>query len=233
MKKIFCILFAASVFSGCFDIYIYVIPLKDSSYIISERVSFGLEVLTMINSLSTMDSTGQNTQKVAPTPKQMMDSILGGESKKDNEFEKLPGYLSHSMRDSLFDTTAFFITDVHVRSADDLPDFLNATQSDKSSPPDLTVDLKVSHPGGMTKFDFVATKSKKPSKDNSNIIDMAKLESGGFHIGVLSENLQPPDKKTTLKSIPGGLEWHIPFKSLKNWEKVKSKKVEFLVRNLE
>ncbi|MFI5264964.1 MAG: hypothetical protein ACHQM6_10655 [Candidatus Kapaibacterium sp.] len=231
MKKILCVLLAASVFSGCFDIYIYLIPLKDNSYIISERVSFGLEVLTMINSLSSMDSSGQSTQKVTPTPKQMMDSILAGESKKDNDFEKLPGYLTHSMRDSLFDTTAFFITDVHVKSADDIPDFINATQSDKNSPPDILINLKVSHPKGVTKFDFAAIKNKKPADNNSNIIDMAKLETGGFHIGVLSENLQPPNTKAALKSIPGGNEWFIPFNSLKNLDKVKMKKVQFVVRN--
>src|SRR5690242_12983854 len=99
MKKIFCVLLAASLFSGCFDIYIYIIPLKDNSCIISERVSFGLEVLSLINSLSSMDSTGEVTKKIPPTPKEMMDSILAGESKKDNEVEKLPGYLGHSMRD--------------------------------------------------------------------------------------------------------------------------------------
>jgi hypothetical protein len=180
-----------------------------------------------------MDSTGQSTQKVTPTPKQMMDSMLVGESKKDNDFEKLPGYLNYSKRDSLFDTTAFLITDIHVKSADDLPAFINATQADKNSPPDLLIDLNVSHPNGMTKFDFVVTKSKTPAKDNANMIDMSKLESGGFHIGVLSENLQPSGKKTMLKPVPGGSEWLIPFKSLKNWGKVKTKKVEFLVRNSE
>jgi len=231
MKKIICILFTALVFSGCFDIYIYVIPLKDNSYIISERVSFGLEVLSLINSLSSMDSTGQITKKIPPTPQQMMDSILAGESKKDNDYEKLPGYLSHTLRDSLFDTTAFFITDIHVKSADDIPAFINATQSDKNSPPDLIIDLNVSHPEGMTKFDFAAIKGKAPAKENANIIDMSKLESGGFHIGVISENLQPPSSKTALKSITGGYDWFIPFKSLQKWEKVKTKKVQFLVRN--
>ena len=231
MKKLFCVLIAASVFSGCFDIYVYFIPLKDNSYVISERVSFGLEVLTLISSFRTMDSTFQSTQKDSLTPKQMMDSLLAGESKKDNDFEKLSGYLGYSKRDSLFDTTAFLITDIHVKSADDLTDFMKATQSDKNSLGDISVDLKVSHPEGKTKFEFAATKSKKPSKDNANMIDLAKLETGGLHIGVLSENLQPPGKKTALKSIPGGAEWFIPFKSLKNWGKVKTKKAEFLVRN--
>ena len=231
MKKIVCVLLAASVFSGCFDIYIYIIPLKDNSCIISERFSFGLEVLSLINSLSSMDSTGQMVKKAPSTPKQMMDSLLAGESKKDNDFEKLPGYLGHSMRDSLFDTTAFFITDVHVRSTDDVPAFINATQSDKNSPPDILIDLKVSHSQAVTKFDFAATKNKASTKDKANLLDMSKLEIGGFHIGILSDHLQPPGKKTALLSIPGGNEWFIPFKSLKNWEKVKTKKVEFLVKN--
>ena len=222
---------AASVFSGCFDVYVYLIPLKDNSYIISERISFGLETLSLLTSLSSMDSTGQIVKKIPPTPKQMMDSVLADESKKDNEYEKLPGYQSHTMRDSLFDTTAFFITDIHVRSADDLPAFINATQTDKNSPPDILIDLNVSHPKGMTKFNFAATKANAPAKDNSSILDLSKLEIGGFHLGVLSANLQPPGKKTALKPIPGGYEWPIPFNSLKNWEKVKTKKVEFLVRN--
>ena len=179
-----------------------------------------------------MDSTGQSTQKTTPSPKEMMDTILSGEFKKDNEFEKLPGYLSHSLRDSLFDTTAFFIADIHVKSADELPSFVNAMQADKSSPPDLLINLHLTHPDGQTKFDFAAIKGKKNANDSSNnIIDLSKLVIGGFHVGVLSENLQHPKVKTSLKSIPGGYEWYIPFKSLGHWGKVKTKKVQFLVRN--
>ncbi len=230
MKKIFCILFIAFVLSGCFDIYVYIIPLKDNSYILSERVSFGLDVLTLIGSLNSMDSMDLSAKKEIPTPKQMMDSMLAHESGKDSAFEKLPGYLGYSKRDSLFDTTAFFITDIHIRSADDIAEYMKDAQSEKNTSGELTVDLKVSHPEGMTKFDFVASKGKTRKKDNSNIIDMSKLESGGLHIGVLSENLQPPPAKTAIKPIPGGYEWFIPFTSLKNWERVKTKKVQFLVK---
>ncbi len=231
MKKILSVLFIAFVFSGCFDIYIYLIPLKDNSYIVSQRVSFGLDVLKGLNSLSTMDSTGQTTQKEMPTPKQMMDSIMAGESKKNNDFEKLPGYLSHSMRDSLSDTTAFFITDIHIKSADDLPALFKTIQSDSSSPADLSIALNVSHPDGMTRFDFAAIKNNVAPENNANVVDMAKLVIGGFHIGVISDRLIPNATKTPRKEISGGSEWFIPFKSLKDWAKVKPKNMQFLVRD--
>jgi len=227
MKKIFCVLFFAVIFSGCFDVYIYLIPLKDNSYIVSQRLSFGLDVLKAFNSLRSMDSTGQSTQKETLTPQQMMDSIMMS-AKNDTAYTMLPGYLGHSLRDSLFDTTAFFITDIHVKTADDVAAFIKAAQSDKSSPSDLSIGLAVSHPNGMTKFEFTAKKNEAPPENNS-MLDISKFETGGFHVGMLSENYQSPQAKTLLKPIPGGSEWFIPFKSLKNWKKVKTKKVEFIV----
>jgi len=237
MKKIFCILFVATVFSGCFDVSIYFIPQKDHSYIVSQRTALSTSFLTMMNSLNDSLNLGEKKPTDTAMIRKMMDSIILSESKKDKGFDKLPGYLSHSVRDSIADSTVFVFIDVHVANADALPPFMKALQeptkdsSGASTPSELTFDLKVSHLSGTTKFDLTAVRKKKPSADDMNLWDLPDFKGKGMHVGVISANLLPPQAKSPLRSVPGGNEWFIPFETLKDWKDGKTKKAVFVVKD--
>jgi hypothetical protein len=222
----------AVFFSGCIDIYFDIIHHIDNTYTLRRTIVLGQDFIGQMGYLQALvhDSTEVSLQSVA-------DSIAGEFKNEKAIYVKYPGVLAYDLRDSVHDTTAFIITEIHLRDVKLLSElgnehFFSLQQEDKPGS-NRTIQLKTASAKGKTTFDFLLMPEKDLGALTKEDKETYAQYFGNHRIAfrIFSPDLIRPNPSKEVLEIAGGEEWQVPFTTFPAITKTHPKKVRFTLRN--
>ncbi len=216
--------------SGCLDVYIDIIVHQDGSYTIRKMAAIEQSLFDRLNSIQHLTDSSKNISR-----EQMIDTMKNSMQWERPVLEKIKGVTSYDLRDSIHDSTVYFITEIAATkkvALDGLITTLFKSLDGKEHPTDPntpSLTFKVVSKGNKKIMTVaIPTGKKKPSSEEDKKMVESMFGRHGFHFRVFSPDLlQSSDHNLTV--ISDGLSWDVPLASLADPSTMRTKSVKFIL----